>query len=371
MRILFFNQNLRAGGRERRLVELFKYLKRSGECDIELVITKDVVHYPEFFELGIPLHVIERKWIKKDPMLFFSFFRIARQFRPDIIHVWSHMTAVYALPAALLLRVPLINNEIVDSTVGLPLPLKGLVFRVSRRVIGNSIAGLEAYGAPAGKSRVIYNGFSFDRLKNMESEVSVKERFGIRTPLTVAMVASFLELKDYATYLTAAVKLASVREDVTFLCIGDGDDTDSRKLVPPKLSGRIIFTGRQEKVEQIMNVCQIGVLTTNIKAHGEGISNALLEFMALGKPVIATDHGGSRELVEHSVTGYLVDAFDPEGLAQKIGQLLDDQGLREKLGAAAREAVKTKFSMDRMFSDFFEEYNTAMASGPGSKPVTP
>ena len=107
---------MRAGGRERRLIELFKYLLATGGYQIELVITKDIVHYPEFYQLGIPLHVIERRFTKKDPLLFFSFFRIVRRFRPDVIHAWSHMTAVYALPSVLYFRVPLLNNEIVDST---------------------------------------------------------------------------------------------------------------------------------------------------------------------------------------------------------------------------------------------------------------
>ncbi|MFM8347125.1 MAG: glycosyltransferase, partial [Bacteroidota bacterium] len=160
MKILFFTQNLRAGGRERRLIELFKHLQRSGLYSIELVITKDIVHYPEFYDLRIPLHVIERKFTKKDPSLFLRFLMVVRKFKPDVIHVWSHMTAVYALHSVLFYNIPLINNEIVDSTTGLSLPLKGMIFRKSARVIANSKAGLEAYGAPENKSRVIYNGFS-------------------------------------------------------------------------------------------------------------------------------------------------------------------------------------------------------------------
>lgn len=357
MKILFFTQNLRAGGRERRLIELFKHLQRSGYYTIELVITKDIVHYPEFYDLRIPLHVIERRFTKKDPSLFLRFLRVVRTFKPDVIHVWSHMTAVYALPSVLFYNIPMINNEIVDSTVGLSLPLKALIFRKSARVLANSKAGLEAYGAPSDKSRVIYNGFSPARLDHLESQEQVRTRFGIGDGPVVAMVASFLELKDYATYLRAAVQIAAERPDVTFLCIGDGDDGSSKLLVPSEMKERILFLGRQEKVESIMNICKVGVLTTNVRAHGEGISNALLEFMALGKPVIGTNHGGTRELIDDGVTGFLIAPFDPLQLAEKIHWLLEHPDLSSGMGARGAIVVRQKFSMDAMLRSYQEEYH--------------
>lgn len=356
MRILFFNQNLRAGGRERRLIELFKHLKRSGQYEIALVLTKDIVHYPEFFDLEIPIYVVERKFIKKDPSLFFRFYSIAKKFKPDVIHVWSHMTAVYALPAVMIFGVPMINNEIVDSTIGLPLPLKRLVFACSIRILANSKAGLAAYQAPLEKSRVIYNGFSPARLDNLEEAASVRGRFGLGNGPVVGMVASFSDLKDYRTYLESAVKVARDRSDVTFLCIGDGDDSSSRALVPSDLLGRILFLGRQEKVESIMNICTVGVLTTNVRAHGEGISNALLEFMALGKAVIGTNHGGTPELIEEGRSGFLIQAFNSQQLAEKINTLLDDPARTEKMGAYASSVVRSKFSMEAMFRSYQEEY---------------
>ena len=117
MRILFFTENLRAGGKERRIVELLKYLKANGRFEVELVITRNIIHYEEIHSLGIPIHLIERKWLKKDPRLFYMFYRVAKKFQPDIIHVWGHMVAVYAVPTKILLNVPMINNEIADATL--------------------------------------------------------------------------------------------------------------------------------------------------------------------------------------------------------------------------------------------------------------
>jgi glycosyltransferase involved in cell wall biosynthesis len=356
MRILFFTENLRAGGKERRIVELLKYLKAAGGFDIELVITKNIIHYEEIHSMGIPIHLIERKWIKKDPRLFFMFYQVAKKFKPDIIHVWGHMVAVYAVPTKILLRVPMINNEIADATLNQRLLGSKLVFRHSDRVIANTHAGLQAYHAPMEKSTVIYNGFTFNRVKQLPEEKIVRKRFNIKTPFVVAMVASFLDYKDYDTYIQAAQLVLAKRKDVSFLCIGDGDDSQYKQRVPVELTDYILFLGRQSQVEAIMNVCTMGVLATNIKFHGEGISNALMEFMALGKPVITTNFGGSVELVENNVNGFLVDAFDAKQLAEKIDFLLENEPARTRLGENAHALVKQKFSMETMFESFKQEY---------------
>ena len=360
MKILFFTENLRAGGKERRIIELFKYLKRHGGYQIELVITKNIIHYQEFYELDIPIHLIERKWTKKDPLLFFKFFKIAKRFKPDIIHVWGHMVAVYAVPTKIILKVPLINNEIVDATQNEKLIGKRIVFNVSDRIIANTFAGLKAYEAPMDKSRVIYNGFTFDRIKELEHPTDVRSRFGIKTTLVVAMVASFLKFKDYDTYLKAAIRVLAKKPDITFLCIGDGDDSEYKKMIPENLKPNILFLGRQNKVESIMNICDIGVLTTNIKFHGEGISNALLEFMAVKKPVITTNFGGSAELVENGTSGFLIDAFSIDQLEEKLIYLIEHEPEKTAMGKRSHQIVMEKFSMDSMFNSFQEEYKNAL-----------
>lgn len=356
MRILFFTENLRAGGKERRIIELLKNLTASEDFQIELVLTKDNIHYEEIYTLNVPIHIIERKYTKKDPLLFFKFFKIARKFKPDIIHVWGHMVAVYAVPTKWLLNVPLINNEITDSTVNKKLLGKAIVFKHSDRIIANTYAGLKAYNAPMEKSRVIYNGFSFDRIKNVESPEFMRSKFGITTPYVVGMVASFLEYKDHDTYIHAALTILKTRSDVTFLCIGDGDDTRYKKLVEANNEKNVLFLGRQSQVESIMNGCDIGVLTTNVNHHGEGISNALMEFMAVSKPVITTNYGGSAELVEDGITGYLIDAFSQSQLIEKINDLLNNEAIRIKMGQAGLKRIQEKFSIQTMVHSFKEEY---------------
>ncbi len=335
---------------------MLKHLKSSGDVEIELVLTKNIIHYEEIYGLNIPIHIIERRFLKKDPRLFFKFFKIAKAFNPDIIHVWGHMVAVYAVPTKLLLSVPLINNEIVDSTQNPRLLGKNLVFKMSDRIIANTYAGLKAYDAPMEKSAVIYNGFSFDRLKHIAEASAVRDKFAVKTPYVIGMVASFLNYKDYNTYINAALEILKSRNDISFLCIGDGDDSDYRKMIPAEAAHNVLFLGRQSGVESIMNICDVGVLTTNIHYHGEGISNALMEFMSLSKPVITTNYGGSVELVDENETGFLIEPFNAIQLAQHIVHLVDHAHERERIGRNALRTIQEKFSLSTMVRLFREEY---------------
>ncbi len=83
--------------------------------------------------------------------------------------------------------------------------------------------------------------------------------------------------------------------------MGAGDDSRYREMVDEKYENNILFLGRQSNVENIMNICDVGVLTSNIKIHGEGISNTLMEFPALRTSIIATNNGGTRKLLRMEV----------------------------------------------------------------------
>ena len=358
MKILFYIESLRSGGKERRLVELIKGLKKYPDIEMELVLTREDIHYTEIFDTGIKIHYTIRKGLKKDPRLFWKFYKIAKRFKPDIIHVWGNMVAVYAIPAKVLLRVPMINNQITNA----PLKVNNgflshkLTFPFSNLIIANSYAGLKAYNAPENKSIVIYNGFDFSRIKSLRKPEYIRNKFNINTKYVVGMVASFSGLKDYRTYILAAINVLNKQNDVTFLCIGAGKDIEYRNMIPDKFKSKILFLGRQTKVESIMNICDIGVLTSNIHRHGEGISNALIEFSSLTKPILATKNGGTPEIIDEGLNGYLIAPFDEMGLTNKIIGLLQNQKKRIMLGNSAKKVVQEKFGIEKMIEEFIKLY---------------
>lgn len=357
MKILFFINDLGSGGKERRLVELIKGLSKDPEVKMEIVLTRDIIHYSIIDKLPIKIHYTLRKKGQKDPRIFYQFYKIAKGFKPDVIHVWGNLVAIYALPAKVLLGIPMINNQITNSTKQKTHSFLShrLTFPFSNQIIANTYAGLKAYDAPQNKSMVIYNGFDFSRVVNLESKKIVRDRFEITTKYVVAMVATFSDKKDYSTYIKAANMVLESKKDVTFLCIGDGDDKVFREMVSKENKERILFLGKQTHVESIMNICDIGVLMT-FEKHGEGISNAILEFNALGKPVIASQGGGTSEIIKDGVSGFLIKPECPDQLAKEIIYLLGNNKERHQFGVKAKNIVSQKFSIERMIKEFKEVY---------------
>ncbi len=358
MKLLFYIESLRSGGKERRLVELIKGLSHKTDLKIGLVLIKDDIHYKDILETNIEIFYTPRKFLKKDPSVFYKFYKIVRLFKPDIIHAWGNMVAFYAIPVKLLFRIPLVNSQITDAPSKVSNSLLGhrYTFPFSDLIISNTLAGLDAYNAPKKKSIVIYNGFDFSRIDDLSDKIEIRNKFNIRTKLVVAMVASFSDKKDYTTYVMAANKVLEKHQDVTFLCIGSGDDSRIKSLVNSKNSSKILFLGKQNNVESIMNINDIGVLIPNSDNHGEGISNALLEFMALGIPVITTSCGGNSELVENEISGYLIPPKSPEELSEKLLDLINDETTRLRFGKEGRKIVENKFQIKKMVISYLNIY---------------
>ena len=126
-----------------------------------------------------------------------------------------------------------------------------------------------------------------------------------------------------------------------------------------KLAGgneKIILTGNRDDVESIVNTFDVGILLTNLERHGEGISNSIMEYMALGKPVIATTGGGTPEIVADGETGYLIPFRSPGMLAEKIEYLLDNEEIRKSMGMKGKERILREFSIDSMIEGHVSLY---------------
>ena len=365
MKILTVIDSFHTGGKERRLIELLKGLtKREIEC--ELIVLSKVVTYPELYDLDVKIHFVERT-VKKDPTIFSKIYRLVKEANPDLIQSWSSMMSIYTLPVAKLLHIPFVNAIIVDAPhrvkpFSQPWLRTKITFPFSDAVVANSHAGARAYQAPAHKSIVIHNGFDFKRADKATSEEAIRQELNITTDKVVGMVGKFQQRKDYHTYLTAAMKIVADRSDVTFLAVGDGELLEEcQQLTKGKDGGRIIFTGRRSDVESVVNIFDVGVLSTNHMVHGEGISNALMEYMVMGKPVVASEGGGTAELVLDGEVGYLVPPADADALTQKLQILLDDPEVAARMGEKGKQRIHDSFNLDRMTKEYLQLYQKLLS----------
>jgi glycosyltransferase involved in cell wall biosynthesis len=363
MRIFFVIDCLASGGKERRLVELMKALKSEQKIDFELVIMSNDIHYEEVFGLEININYLIRR-TRKDLSVFVQLYKLCKKYKPDIIHCWDSMTAVYCAPVCRLLKIKYVNGMVIDSPERRklfypPWRRAKIVFPFAHLIIGNSKAGLAAYNAPVKKSTVIYNGFNFERISNLKSYNEIREELNIKTGFIVGMVATNSDFKDYPTYFKAAQILLNNGEDITFLAIGNNTDSElSREKIDKKYLNHFRLLGKKSNIESYINIIDIGVLAT----FTEGISNSIVEYMALGKPVVATSGGGTNEIVENLKTGFLVSPGNPEELAEKILILLNDAMLRATMGKNGRDRIQETFSIDIMTEKFISEYKKLLSN---------
>lgn len=357
VKILFVIDTLASGGKERRLTELLKALVHRPEVSAELVILSNDIHYTEVYTFNIRIHQLVRR-SRKDLAIFRQLRLILKAFNPDAVHCWESMTAVYLAPLCKIMNYPLINGMItnvpqVQNITNRHWLRARLTFPFSDVIVSNSQAGIEAYRAPSGKSVVIYNGFNFQRLEGVLNKQEARLMIGVKTRYVVGMVASFWQQKDYPTYYKAARILLRKRDDITFLAIGPGTDSEnSVKEAGSDFGKSFILMGKRSGIESLISAMDVCVLST----FTEGTSNSLLEYMAMGKPVVATRGGGTAELITDGIEGYLVRPEDPAMMADRINMLLDNAELRDSLGAAARARIIEGFSIGRMVTDYIRLY---------------
>jgi len=362
MRILMVIDSLPRGGKERRMLELIKGLKNQQEqIDICLVSLTDTVEYDYVYDLPIKFEIIKRKY-KKDFSVVFKLKKIISSFKPDIIHSWGTMASIFITFSKMFTRVPLVNGILTDAYANLTirdthyLRVK-LTTPFSAIFVSNSEAGIKAYKTPVHKSVCIYNGIDFSRFENLRP-VSELETEILGSPknnrLILAMVAGFDGRKDFRTLIHAAVKICRERKDLVFLLIGDGPLLEScRNEVPGDLIGRqIIFTGKRPDIESVLQIVDIGMLIT----FYEGISNSIIEYMAMGKPVIATIGGGTTELVKDNINGFLVDQRNEEQIIEKINLLLSNEAMRKEMGQNAYRWVRQQFDLKEKTNQYINLY---------------
>jgi len=357
MKILFIIDSLRSGGKERRLVSLIEGLNEIEKIEMEIIISSKNIHYKSIIDTGIKIHFLERNSIK-DFRLLSKFNIIINNLKPDIVHCWDNIAAIHFGPICKIKKIPFINSMITAAPDIQKLSKRYIINAISYPfsdvILSNSQAGLDNLFVPKKKQKVIHNGFNFDRLNNLIDKEFVYDKFNIdKSKSIIGMVASFTNHKDYETFIKAGLELLKSRDDFQLIAIGDGPNLKAIKNnIDKNILKHFIFLGKITDIESIVNTFDIAVLST----YTEGISNAIMEYMALSKPVIATDGGGTKELVVDNETGFLIEEKNEVQLAEKMSLLLENPNVSKEMGKKGKERIQKYFSIDKMVNETYELY---------------
>jgi glycosyltransferase involved in cell wall biosynthesis len=184
---------------------------------------------------------------------------------------------------------------------------------------------------------------------------------------TVAVVARFQRWKGQEVFLRAAARVAMSRPDARFLLVGDtlcgiepGFKTSLQRLAADLgLADRVVFTGFREDVPLLLNELDI-VVHPPIRPEPFGL--AVAEALLMRKAVVAANHGGPAEIIQHGETGLLVPPGDVEALADGIRQLLADPARGQAMGEKGRAFVLERFGIDRMIRELETSYRDVLDS---------
>lgn len=204
------------------------------------------------------------------------------------------------------------------------------------------------------KIEVVHMGLNPDVYERASAEASQKER------LQLLSVATLVPNKGFPFLIDACARLIRDGLDVECSIVGQGSlyDTTSEWIRHHGLSERVHLLGPrpQHEVAKLMGECDIFVLPSVIALDGQmdGIPMSLMEAMAAGRPIVASSLSGIPELVEHNVSGLLVDATHPDRVAAALRRLAEDPALRERMGWAGQKKVRREFDVRVTAASFIE-----------------
>jgi L-malate glycosyltransferase len=357
-RVFFLVDSLQIGGTETQAVEL---ALRLDPARYAVTLGCLRMRGPLLAKLeGSRLSVME--WDARggvnSPSGIYQILRLARFLRRgrfDVVHTHDLWSNLLGIPAARLARVPVLISSRRDlAHLAWYTPRRRKILRhlqaLSSAVLVNSGQIREQLvredGFPPEFIRVVHNGIDLDRFSTIAPD---RQRFfpGLETStLIVATGNMHSNVKGHPTLIEAARHICSKFPRVRFVLIGDGRrraEVES-KIVDLGLEQKILLLGSRQDVPELLACCDIAVLPS----RAEGFSNALLEYMAVGLPIVATRVGGNVEIIQHRTNGLLVSPDDPADLGGAISCLLENPTLASQLGTAARERVRRYFGLDQL-----------------------
>jgi glycosyltransferase involved in cell wall biosynthesis len=316
-------------------------------------------------EAGVPVQVIGKRW-KLDPLCYFRLGRHIRAMQPDIVHTWLFAANSYGRQAAFQAGVKHVvaGERCVDPwKSGWQLTIDRALARRTERIVTNSSGVQDFYvsqGLPAKKFVIIPNGIPATKIEATTARAALLEELSL--PANARLIGAVGRLwpqKRVKDLIWAADLLKSVRDDTHLLIVGDGPQRSrlERYRDQNQIHDRAHFLGERDDVARLMphfDVLWLG-------SEYEGQSNAILEAMAAGVPVIATDIAGNRDLVVNDETGYLVPVGDRYEFTRRTNWLLDDENLRQRMGAAGRRRIEQDFTVAKMVERHARLYRELVA----------
>tara|TARA_B110000444_G_scaffold197160_1_gene187957 strand:- start:683 stop:1774 length:1092 start_codon:yes stop_codon:yes gene_type:complete len=349
---------LSLGGSEKQLFLLAKGLRKSNYNVLVIVLSSIVEPYGRMLKNdGVEVISIKKRLPYID---FFRIFHLRKKLKDkkiNIIYSFSLTANYYSFFSVLFEQnINFISgSRNIETDRGRFLKIiDDTIIRNAKALITNSHSNLDYIKSNSKKPESI-NGFVINNGIDIKSKISISYNKN-KKHISIGTIALFKKQKNYPLFIKLCQEIASTFERITFMSIGYGPEFEKMVLYAKEnnLDKKLKFMGNSIDAEKIMEENFDIFLLTSYK---EGLPNVVMEAMSLGIPVVSTNVGGVKELIEHNKTGFLVPSNDLNGLVKYCSLLIKSQALRRKIGERGRRFINNKFSSEKMVDEFKEVFN--------------
>jgi len=374
--VLHVITDLEIGGAEMMLAKLVRRMDPSRYKNHVVSLTGRGPLAESLDSIGVPVHSLGMTRSRPDFLALPKLVRLLKAIHPSILQTWLYHADLLGTAAAVVGGRPCLvwNLRCSDMDLShyplmtrLTLPALSLCSRMPQSIIVNSHVGQRFHqrlGYRARRWDIIPNGFDLGEFRpDQDAYVRLRDAFGLpHDTIMIGMVARLDPMKDHATFLSAAHKVAAADGNVAFLLAGKGVESLASQVEKLGLMRQVHLLGFRGDVARLLPALDLFSLTS---AFGEGFPNVIGEAMACGVPCVVTDVGDAAFLVGDA--GKVVPPGNPELLAQAWLELIRmDHEKRVRLGVAARERIRMHFDLTSVVTRYercYEEIAAEKSAG--------
>jgi glycosyltransferase involved in cell wall biosynthesis len=376
-RVLQLVGSFAQGGSERQAIQIASMLKQTGRYDVVLTCLHPDGPLRKDAEaagfVSIPSFPLTSFYDANAVRQLANFVTFLKRRKIDVVQTFDFYTNILGIAGATIARVP-VRIAARRETMGVRTTAQRWTERRAFAMAGVVAANSEAVrqelitdGLKPQKVVTIYNGVDTTRIYCREDVDRDRLLAALQLPQQpkrkfVTIVANMRhEMKDQATFLRAAQLVKAAIPEAAFILAGEGELLEERRALARELGleQHAYFLKHCSAVGDLLTISDVCVLSSK---GVEGFSNSILEYMAVGRPVVATDVGGAREAIIEGETGFVVPARDYENLAKRIILLLNDPELARMMGKNGLRIAREKFSLEAQLHRI-ESLYTQLLSG--------
>lgn len=368
VKVLLITHDLNIGGLQRVAVDIALNLDRARYEVAVCALREGGPFEKDLEEAGIPVHKVPGTPGRVDYCSFWKIRAVIARVKPDVVHTHNTQPFIEGTLAAMLAGRPVV----VHTDHGRQFPdkrrymwLEWLASKAASAIVSvsdDNKASLVRYEHIAEEAiQVIPNGIDDKKYRAGIDHDLKRAGLGVERDAwpVVGWCGRLSPEKGLPVLIRAVPELVRRYPRLRLLLMGDGPVRHALETLAESegVASHVRFLGARSDVPEVLQVLDLFVLPS----LREGLPLVLLEAMAAGVPIVATDVGGNRQAVQEGANGVLVPPDDPESIAQAVSRLLDDESLRQAFSHEARRRFADQFTVGRMVERYEDVYRRCLA----------